>query len=363
MLGKRAPRDGKPAAAKKRKWQEELASDSEEEAKITKADFEEWSAKMKDEEKRERLEKERQEKEERDRERKRIEAEEAKRKQEEEEESRAQKEASEARKLAEDRENAMRKQEALAPPGALPPDVGGIVPPGMNPTKMHLYKTTYCKRWEQGNCNFGAACHFAHGDRDLRGNRPLKPLGASVAGASAASVLPPPPPPVGMHVPAGAPGVPMHLGAMRPPGPGQAPPGMRPEQAVVALNQMLGMMGQGDWSGEWQPSPNSQAGPQAQWRPPPGAVPTGSSGPHPGGAPFAGDEEAPWQQLGADGSSWRPPGAPGVEAPWQQPSGEAPWQQPGPGGEAAWQQPGAEAAWHQPGGSAGWQLGAQGLEQ
>lgn len=38
-------------------------------------------------------------------------------------------------------------QEDLIPPGAHPPDVLGLMPPGLKPDKAHLYKTSFCKRW------------------------------------------------------------------------------------------------------------------------------------------------------------------------------------------------------------------------
>lgn len=161
--------------ARKRKWQEEL---SEEEGggeeKITKADIEAWRKTIAEEEKEEQMEREKQAKEELERERQRKLKEEAAQRKREREEAQALREAEEARKHAEDAENERRRQEdqTLAPPGPLPPDRPGALPPGMRAEKMHLYKTTYCKRWEQGQCQFGAACHFAHGERDLRGRPP-----------------------------------------------------------------------------------------------------------------------------------------------------------------------------------------------
>ena len=59
-------------------------------------------------------------------------------------------------------------------------------------------RTSFCKRWEQGNCNFGSACHFAHGERELRGRAPV--VAASVlspgGGANVAVNVPTPPPAV-----------------------------------------------------------------------------------------------------------------------------------------------------------------------
>jgi len=128
------------------------------------------------------------------------------------------KESEDARKAAEEAEVERQRLEAeVAPPGPLPPDCPDVFPPGMRGDKMHLYKTMFCKRWEQGTCQFGAACHFAHGERELRGRPPkgsppgtmsvpLPPeLSKPVLGQlrvgdgrtllQAASTVPPPPPP------------------------------------------------------------------------------------------------------------------------------------------------------------------------
>mmetsp|Transcript_106405 Transcript_106405/g.343273 ORF Transcript_106405/g.343273 Transcript_106405/m.343273 type:complete len:323 (-) Transcript_106405:51-1019(-) len=201
-------RDSK-GPSKKRKWQEELSEDdSGSEGKITKADMDAWRATIAQEERQEQLEREKKDREERERARKQKELDEAKQRQREREEAEAQREAEEARKVVEEAESERRRQEeALAPPGPLPPDRPGSLPPGMRAEKMHLYKTTYCKRWEQGNCQFGAACHFAHGERELRGRPPKgSPPGTmSVAlpeelqrplpSRAGAVVVPPPVPP------------------------------------------------------------------------------------------------------------------------------------------------------------------------
>merc|ERR1712039_370208 len=85
------------------------------------------------------------------------------------EEAATQKEAEEARKAeVEAQTNRRQEESAVAPPGALPPDEVTAIPPGVKPDKLHLYKTSTCKRWDQGNCHFGSACHFAHGERELR---------------------------------------------------------------------------------------------------------------------------------------------------------------------------------------------------
>lgn len=404
MLGRRQAKDSKPAgskgAAKKRKWQEELDSDSEGEAKITKADLEAWEATVKQEEEDERKAKEKQEQEEKEKQRKAKEAAEERRKREQDEEDRAQNEAAEARKLAEVLETEARRQDTLAPPGALPPDVSdGNLPPGMNPAKMHLYKSTYCKRWEQGNCNFGAACHFAHGNRDLRGNRPLRPLAPGAPGSAqmtmpgGAAHIVPPPAPVALHVPVGAPGVPAHLGPMRPPmaGAGQVVmPPTRPDQ-TVAFNQiqMMGMFaapgGKGALPGKGQPQvvmppgyspggglPHAAPLPTPQWPPQP---PHPDVWPQPGAA---GGRDAAWQPAGAE-AAWQPSASAdaawqqsaGVDAAWQQSAGGADvaWQPPlaGSGGDvaawhqataadAAWQQPAGDAAWNAPGGASAWAM-------
>lgn len=50
-----------------------------------------------------------------------------------------------------------------------PPFFGG--PPGMAamPQFNNLYKTQYCKHFQQTkHCHVGARCHFAHGEHELR---------------------------------------------------------------------------------------------------------------------------------------------------------------------------------------------------
>jgi len=290
MLGRRTVKqDGKPQA-KKRKWQEE-SDDDETEANITKADMEAWKATLREEEKEERRERERQEREERELDRKTKEVEQEKQKQQQEEEERLSKEAAEARKLAEEQETELRRLEAIAPPGALPPDVGAILPPGINPSKAHLYKTSYCKRWEQGNCNFGAACHFAHGDRDLRGGRARLP-GATVAVAPQGASLPPPPPPANL-------------------------------QAQAALNLLHSMMASGG-------AGSGQDFQQAQWPAEYGSL---------GSSASTGAEAASWQ--GQEAAPWQ-----GQEG-WQQHVGSEAWHQPG--GNEAWHLPGGGDAWQMTG--------------
>ncbi|CAE7267817.1 uhpC, partial [Symbiodinium pilosum] len=195
------------ASSKKRKWQEELSEESDGEGEqITVEELEKWKETLAEEEKREQMEKEEQERRAREEERRRRAAEEEERRKREQEEAEARKEAEEARKAAEEAEQERRRQEEdLIPPGAHPPDVLGLMPPGLKPDKAHLYKTSFCKRWEQGNCNFGSACHFAHGERELRGRLPSQagmpgPL-AGVAPRPALSSVPcmpvsPPRPPM-----------------------------------------------------------------------------------------------------------------------------------------------------------------------
>lgn len=176
MLGrKKLAEGGSKQAAKKRKWQEELSSDDggDDEQKITDADLEEFRRTNREEERQEQLERERREREEAKKRKLEEERLEVERRQKEEEEKTIQAELKEAQKTAEAQwvqRQAMEME--VAPPGPHPPDIGGSLPPGVRAGKEHLYKTSYCKRWEQGNCQFGASCHFAHGERELRGRPP-----------------------------------------------------------------------------------------------------------------------------------------------------------------------------------------------
>jgi len=162
------------AAAKKRKWQENSDDSSGGEA-VTKEDLEAFRRTVAKEEEQERKEREKKEREEAERLRIQQEKEEAERKRKEEDEAASRKESDEARRVAEELEEERRKHEAstdFVQAGALPMDVTPGHPAGVRAGKEHLYKTSYCKRWEQGNCQFGAACHFAHGERELRGKPP-----------------------------------------------------------------------------------------------------------------------------------------------------------------------------------------------
>ena len=91
----------------------------------------------------------------------------------------------------------------LLPPWACETPAGS--PPMFQKTVQHFCqgwdpepRTSFCKRWEQGNCNFGSACHFAHGERELRGRALV--VAASVlspgGGANVAVNVPTPPPAV-----------------------------------------------------------------------------------------------------------------------------------------------------------------------
>merc|ERR1712136_265550 len=102
----------------------------------------------------------------------------------------------EERKAEEEAER-RRKEEpvgmsAIAPPGALPPDFPSLLPPGLRMDKAHLYKTTYCKRWESATCQFGAACYFAHGERELRGRPPRGSPPGTMSVPLAGQIKPPP---------------------------------------------------------------------------------------------------------------------------------------------------------------------------
>lgn len=171
----------KGGASKKRKWQEESDGDSSDEPKITTEDMEKFRKTLAEEEKQEQLERQKQEREERERERVRKEKEDAEQKIRDEEEAHSMLEADLAKKAALEADNQRRQEEiTLAPPGALPPDAPAAVPPGVKADKVHLYKTTTCKRWDQGNCHFGPQCHFAHGERDLRRVLPMSSRGIFV---------------------------------------------------------------------------------------------------------------------------------------------------------------------------------------
>eukprot|EP00928_Gymnodinium_smaydae_P014926 TRINITY_DN15477_c0_g5_i1.p1 TRINITY_DN15477_c0_g5~~TRINITY_DN15477_c0_g5_i1.p1 ORF type:complete len:378 (-),score=100.52 TRINITY_DN15477_c0_g5_i1:96-1229(-) len=184
MLGRRPVKDGasrplaasasgRPAAAaskaKKRKWEE--SDDEESQEKITKDDIEQWKATMQEEELEEQRERDRREKEAREADLRKKASEEEQRRRREEEEAEALRENEALRKATETAEAERRRlEEDLAPAAVV--DVVSVMPSGIAPGKEHLYKTSYCKRWEQGNCNFGSSCHFAHGERELRGKPP-----------------------------------------------------------------------------------------------------------------------------------------------------------------------------------------------
>lgn len=180
LTGTSTARVGKDVGglSKKRKWQEELSGDEEDCgddegcSNITKAEMEAWRKTIAEEERQEQLEHERWERREREEEQKKREKEEKEaRQRKERENAESEHHAEEAKKAAEE-EAERRKRDNVAPPGPLPPDLPGSMPPGMRHEKMYLYKTSFCKRWEQGCCQFGAACHFAHGERELRGRPP-----------------------------------------------------------------------------------------------------------------------------------------------------------------------------------------------
>lgn len=248
--------EGNKAAARKRKWQEEHSDDSDSEGKITKADLEAWRRTVAEEEKQEQFERDKQERAAKEAERRRRAAAEAEQRLKDEEEAKAHRDAEEARKFAEEAEAERRRQEAATSfigAGPLPLDVPSVLPAGVRPGKEHLYKTMYCKRWEQGNCQFGAACHFAHGERELRGRPPKgsapgtmsvalpesanKPAPGRVTGVivlppgqqvcACLQGLPPPPQPV---VPAG------------PLVPGLVSPPTAAAQAAVALNLLNSLL-------------------------------------------------------------------------------------------------------------------------
>lgn len=265
MLGRKPTGDKRPAkssapvqprsskeSSKKRKWQEELTDEeSDAEGKITKDDMDAWRRTIAEEERQEQLEREKQETQEREIARRRREAEEVEQKKKDEEEAVAMRDAEEARRAAEEAEIERRRQEAetaFVPAGPLPFDLPGAMPAGVRQGKEHLYKTMYCKRWEQGNCQFGAACHFAHGERELRG-RPPKGSPPGTMSVPLPDEIPKPSPNRGLPagnvpqiVPPGlAPGGQMPPGmaqAVRPPGPGMQMqrPAMQPHEAAAALN-------------------------------------------------------------------------------------------------------------------------------
>lgn len=228
-------REGVNGAAKKRKWQEEQQSDdSDNEGKITKADLDAWKKTIEEEEKEEEIKREKEERLAEQAEKRRRQADEVEQRRKQEEEAHALKDAEEARKSAEDAEVERRRQEAATSfigAGPLPMDVPSVLPAGVRPGKEHLYKTMYCKRWEQGNCQFGGACHFAHGERELRGRPPkgsmagtlsvALPEGKPMLGKVGMPGLPAPPPPAVLP-----------MGALAP---GLATPPQTPAQAAATL--------------------------------------------------------------------------------------------------------------------------------
>lgn len=307
MFGRRPQRgsasastSGKAAAnssTKKRKWQE--SEDESSDDKITAKDMEKWKAAMREEEKQEQMERERQERKEQEaaKRRKKAEAEEKRRK--EAEEAQAAREAEEARKNAEAAEAERRKVEQSLPgyatAGPLPLDLPTIVPSGVAPGKEHLYKTSYCKRWEQGNCNFGTACHFAHGERELRG----KPPKGSNPGTLSISL------PAGIQRP-----VPNRLG----------PDGLPvlPAQNAQALpTQSLGR-----GMPQVVPPPNSQARPPQVVPPPSAVVPSTAPAPAPQSGLVINQEqaEAALKLLGALCSAAASSGGAASAAPGPAPS-------------------------------------------
>lgn len=157
--------------AKKRKWQE--SDDEDQDEKITKADMEKFKATMREEERQEQLARERHERREKEEAKRRQRAEEEEEKKKREEEAKVLAEAEEAKKKVEaERKRLENAVGGFASGSALPMDDSSVMPAGVHPGKEHLYKTSYCKRWELGSCNFGSACHFAHGQRELRRKAP-----------------------------------------------------------------------------------------------------------------------------------------------------------------------------------------------
>jgi len=250
---------------KKRKWQEDNSDESDSEAKITKEDLDAFKKTLEEEEKEEARQRQKEELKAKEVEKEQREQQEAERQRKTEEEAQAVREAEEARKQAEEAEAERRRFEANSFVGAgpLPMDNPSILPAGVRPGKEHLYKTSYCKRWEQGTCNFGAACHFAHGERELRGRPPKGSSSGSlsvpfpevvVKPLSTRALVPPtPPPPMAMLPPSAEAGAgalsggwglggPLPLGVAPPP-----PPVLPPDVAAqAAMNMMLNMVNGGE---------------------------------------------------------------------------------------------------------------------
>mmetsp|Transcript_51830 Transcript_51830/g.143539 ORF Transcript_51830/g.143539 Transcript_51830/m.143539 type:complete len:293 (+) Transcript_51830:135-1013(+) len=265
-----APRDSaRGAAAKKRKWQED-SEDSGSEGGITKADLEAWRKTIAEEERQEQLERERQESEARERAEAERERKEAEQRRKEEEEARALREAEEARKAAEAAEAERQRQEAATSfvgAGPLPMDSPAVVSAGVRPGKEHLYKTSYCKRWEQGNCQFGAACHFAHGERELRG-RPPKGSAPGTLSVALPEALPKAAPmPLPIRV-AGVPGQPVELPppaallqCLPPPPPPPAAMSLQaPASASAALSMLSSLLASARASAAAAAAPGADAG-------------------------------------------------------------------------------------------------------
>ena len=190
MLGRKAGgREVNARGPKKRKWQE--SDDGSSQEAVTHEDMEAWRQTMREEEKQEQLEQQRHEAQKA--------AEEAEAEQLREEERKAEEEAERRRKeepvgvsVEVSLSSARAGMSAIAPPGALPPDFPSLLPPGLWMDKAHLYKTTYCKRWESATCQFGAACYFAHGERELRGRPPRGSPPGTMSVPLAGQIKPPP---------------------------------------------------------------------------------------------------------------------------------------------------------------------------
>ncbi|KAI8463236.1 MAG: hypothetical protein J3K34DRAFT_153963 [Monoraphidium minutum] len=61
---------------------------------------------------------------------------------------------------------------------AAPPGMhlgGGGMGGGGGDESTQFYKTRLCHKWQEGKCNFGPTCKYAHGEGDLRPEAPARP--------------------------------------------------------------------------------------------------------------------------------------------------------------------------------------------
>jgi hypothetical protein len=81
---------------------------------------------------------------------------------------------------------AMGGMAGMAGMGGMPAGMGmmGQAMGGMPTGDNQFFKTRMCRAWQEGKCNYGPGCRYAHGEGDLR------PSVAGVAGAAAPAAAP-----------------------------------------------------------------------------------------------------------------------------------------------------------------------------